>query len=265
MAVLECRQVFFDYGENRSNALERVDLRFPEGSFTALLGPNGAGNSTLLRLLSGLIDPKRGEVILDGRPLPKTPPATRARSIAYLPQAVHFAFPLTVLECVEMGRFVHAGWFGRLSAEDRRARDRALSLCDATALADRSLDSLSGGERQRVLLASALAQEPRILLLDEPTLSLDLPHQEAFFDVVRGLHRDEGLTVVVATHELNLAARNAERLVLLSKGRVASEGTPKSVLTPARVREVFRLPVSRVRGPRGSWLLVPQPKGRAQR
>jgi iron complex transport system ATP-binding protein len=259
MAVLECQQLRFAYPETNANALSGIDLLFPRGTFTALLGPNGAGKSTLLKCLGGFLVPDKGEVLVDGRSLRRLPPRERSRSLAYLPQSVHFAFPLTVRECVEMGRFPYSGWLGTLNKEDRSACDQALELCDASHLSDRPLDSLSGGERQRVLLASALAQSPRVLLLDEPTLSLDLPHQEGFFKVVKELHRRGGTTVVVATHELNLASRNAERLVLLSKGRVDSDGTPKKVLTPKNIQKVFGLRVQNLRGPNKTSLLVPTP------
>jgi iron complex transport system ATP-binding protein len=265
MAVLECRQLHFSYPDNTCNALNGLSLLFNGGSFSALLGPNGAGKSTLLRLLAGLYQPSMGTVLLNGQNLSSLSTHERARSIAYLPQSVHFAFPITVRECVEMGRYVYSGFLGRLSREDRIHCDRALDLCDASAFADRMLDSLSGGERQRVLLASALAQSPLILLLDEPTLSLDLPHQEGFFKVVRELHRNEGLTVIVATHELNLASRNADRLVLLSQGKVDCDGPASRVLTPSRISRVFKIRMEKLRGPRGASVLVPSENKKARR
>jgi iron complex transport system ATP-binding protein len=203
--------------------------------------------------------------MLDGKNLTSLSPRDRARLIAYLPQSVHFAFPVTVRECVEMGRYVYSGFLGRLTREDRMHCEKALDLCDASSFADRMLDSLSGGERQRVLLASALAQSPLILLLDEPTLSLDLPHQEGFFKVVRELHRSEGLTVIVATHELNLASRNADRLVLLSQGKVNCDGPASRVLTPPRISRVFKIKMEKLRGPRGTSLLVPAENMKAPR
>lgn len=260
MPLLECRSLHFAYPETEAEALKGLDLSFERGSFTSLVGPNGAGKSTLLRILGGLLEPRSGQVLLEGRALAALSPRERARHLAYLPQSAHFAFPLTVRECVEMGRYPHAGWLGRLSREDRERCDRAMELCDAARFAERPLDSLSGGERQRVLLASALAQSPRVLLLDEPTLSLDLPHQENFFRVVRDLHRNEGLTVVVATHELNLASRTSQRLLLLSRGNVEADGVPDRVLTPPRIRKVFGISVSRLRGPGGCALLVPTPR-----
>jgi iron complex transport system ATP-binding protein len=257
MAVLECRQLHFAYPETSRHALQGVSLLFKEGSFTAILGPNGAGKSTLLRLMAGLLHPAQGTVRLDKKNLFDVSLSQRARHIAYLPQNAYFAFPLTVRECVEMGRFAYAGWLGHLNREDHRICERALELCDASKFSDRMLDSLSGGERQRVLLASALAQSPHILLLDEPTLSLDLPHQESFFKVVQELHKSEGLTVVVATHELNLASRTADRLVLLNNGTVDCDGPSSKVLEPKRVTRVFGIPVQRVKGPRGFSFLVP--------
>ena len=265
MPALVCDQISFEYPGATAPVLSDVSLFFKPGSFTALLGPNGAGKSTLLRLLAGLLPPATGNIRLDGRDLSSLRDPERARLLAYLPQSVHFAFPVTARECVEMGRYSYAGLLGRLSPEDRKCCDRALEYCDAASLADRSLDSLSGGERQRVLLASALAQSPKVLLLDEPTLSLDLPHREGFFRVVRQLHRREGLSVVVATHELDLAARTADRLVLLSRGRVDCEGGASKVLSSARVTRVFGIKVQRLRGPQGSLHLIPDNPAEARR
>jgi iron complex transport system ATP-binding protein len=234
-----------------------VTLSFEPGEFTAFLGPNGAGKSSLLRLFAGLLAPSGGKVLLAGKDLAAYSARERARLLAYVPQGVHFAFPLTARECVAQGRYAHGGWFGRLSRADLLRCDRALELCDALPLADRWLEELSGGERQRVLLASALAQDPGLLLLDEPTLSLDPGHQEGFFRVVRQLHRREGLTVLMATHELNLAAASADRVVLLSDGRVLADGTAEAVLTPSRLRRVFGVALQRVRVGKRRFQLLP--------
>jgi iron complex transport system ATP-binding protein len=259
MSILECSHIRFAHSTGAPVLFDNFSLTFEEGSFSALCGPNGAGKSSLLRLLAGLRSPSAGTVFLDGGDMAVLTEKQRARLLAYVPQSVHFAFPVTALECVAMGRFAHAGFLGRLGPEDLRQCARALHLCDATPLSSRWVGELSGGERQRVLLASALAQDPRVLLLDEPTLSLDLAHQESFLSVVRRLHTEEHRTVLMATHDLNLAARYSSRLVLLEGGRVVSDGDPSSVLVPQRVSSVFGTEVRRIQDPDGSFHLVPAP------
>jgi len=221
-------------------------LSVKEGSLTGILGPNGAGKSTLLRLMAGLLRPGQGEIFFQGRSLESIPARERAREIAFVPQSQHFTFPLSVMEIVEMGRHPHLGRFQPLGGRDRQICQWALKLCDALDFEDRSYDELSGGEKQRVLLASALAQTPRVLLLDEPTLSLDLSHQILLFGIIRKLHRAEGLSVVVATHELNLAGRFLDRLILVKEGRVEADGAPEKVLTPATIRKALGVEVDRL-------------------
>jgi iron complex transport system ATP-binding protein len=164
------------------------------------------------------------------------------------------------MEIVEMGRHPYLGRFEPLGPEDRAVCERALALCDALEFRNRSYDELSGGERQRVLLASALAQTPQVLLLDEPTLSLDFSHQILLFEIIKKLHQEEGLTVVVATHELNLAGRYLERLVLMKEGRVFAEGAPKKVLTPGNIKAVLQVDVDKLDHKGDFPYFVPQKK-----
>ena len=222
------------------------------------MGPNGAGKSTLLKLMVGLVSPKSGRILFEGRSLLEMGVRERAQKIAYVPQSTSFTYPLSVLEIVEMGRHPYLGRFQPFSFEDHSICERALKLCDALEFKDRSYDELSGGERQRVLLASALAQTPRVLLLDEPTLSLDLSHQVLLFEIIRKLHREEGLTVVVATHELNLAGRFLNRLVLMKGGKVMAEGSPKKVLTPANIKKVLDVEVDQLGHKGGLRYFVPK-------
>jgi len=211
-----------------------------------LLGPNGAGKSTLLRLMAGLLPVQQGSVLLVGKAIGDYAARERAKKIAFVPQSTHFTFPLSVGEIVEMGRHPHLGRFAPLSREDRAICERALRLCDGLEFKDRPFNELSGGERQRVLIASALAQTPEVLLLDEPTLSLDLSHQILLFEIIRKLHREESLTVIVATHDLNLAGRYLDYLILLKEGGIAAQGKPKEVLTPRLIEKVLDVRVDRL-------------------
>ena len=194
----------------------------------------------------GLVSQGSGRILFEGRPLQEIPARERARKIAYVPQAMHFTYPLGVMEIVEMGRHPYLGRFEPMGPGDRAICERSLSLCDALEFKERSYEELSGGERQRVLLASALAQTPQVLLLDEPTLSLDLSHQILLFEIIQKLHREEGLTVVVATHELNLAGRFLNRLVLMKEGRILAQGSPGKTLTPSNIKAVLDVEVDKL-------------------
>jgi iron complex transport system ATP-binding protein len=223
----------------------------------ALLGPNGSGKTTLLRLLTGQLRPASGEVAFDGRPVGEWPREALARRVAVLPQQLELPAGFRVAELVEMGRAPHARSLFGSTADDERAVRRALVDADALELAGRQADELSGGERQRVLVAMALAQEPELLLLDEPTLHLDLAHQVALLGTIRRLRAQRGLAVVAVLHDLNLAAAFAPRVVLLADGRVAADGPADEVLTPALVERVFGVAVSEATDALGRRHLVP--------
>ena len=264
MGIFKIENLSFRYPSRSTFQLRPTDLSIASGDLVGLLGPNGAGKSTLLRLMAGLLIPEQGNVLFEGRRFSSIPVRERARKIAYVPQATHFAFPLSVWEIVEMGRHPHLGRFQPMGSMDRKICERALELCDALEFKDRLYDELSGGERQRVLLASALAQTPQVLLLDEPTLSLDLAHQMLLFEIIRNLHRSEGMTVVVATHELNLAARFLDRLVLMRDGKIVADGRPSKVLTPARIRAVLGVDVKRLNAGKDLPYFMPQGKKAAR-
>ncbi len=235
-------RVSYRYPDSAADAVRGVSLDVPEGACTAVLGPNGSGKSTLLRLLLGTLTPSAGEVAFRGRPVSTWPRGEMAREVGVVPQGEEAVFPTTVREAVAMGRYPHLGSWRREGDADRRAVDEAMRRCDVRTLASRPLATLSGGERQRVKVARALAQEPRALALDEPTAALDVSHEMAIFELLRELGR-AGTTVLVVTHSLNLAARYADRLVLLDRGRVAAAGTPAEVLTRATVERVYGWPV----------------------
>jgi iron complex transport system ATP-binding protein len=260
VALFEIQKLSFRYPSLSSFEFSPTDLSIGKGELVGLLGPNGAGKSTLLKLMVGLVSPRGGQILFEGRPLGELAVRERAKKIAYVPQSMHFTYPLGVQEIVEMGRHPYLGRFEPLGPQDRAVCERALSLCDALEFKDRSYDELSGGERQRVLLASALAQTPQVLLLDEPTLSLDLSHQVLLFEIIRKLHREEGLTVVVATHELNLAGRFLNRLILMKEGKVIAQGPPRKALTPANIKRVLGVEVDQLNHKGGFHYFVPKNK-----
>jgi iron complex transport system ATP-binding protein len=232
------------FAYDRSLALEDVSLSARPGEFVGLVGPNGAGKSTLLRLVAGLLAPTRGAVRLAGLDPHAAPRRAVARVCAVVPQEPRVAWPFTVREVVMMGRAPRQGVLALPGRFDVGAVAGALEACDLVHLADRRVDALSGGERRRVFFARALAQEPRVLLLDEPTAFLDLGHQVAAMRMARVAARG-GLCVVAVLHDLNLAAAACDRVVVLSRGRVVADGAPGEVLTEARVREVWGVPVWR--------------------
>jgi iron complex transport system ATP-binding protein len=253
--IVDVRDVSFAYG--RSPALDGVSLAARAGEFVGLLGPNGAGKSTLVRLVAGLAAPRAGSVRLAGLDPAHAPRRHVARVCALVPQEPRIAWPFTVREAVMMGRAPRQGLLAVATRFDRGAVEGALVACDLVHLADRRLDALSGGERRRVFFARALAQEPRVLLLDEPTAFLDLAHQVAVMGMAQLAARG-GLCVVAVLHDLNLAAAACDRVVVLSRGRVVAEGPPPAVLTEARVREVWGVPVWRgENGVTGAAVVLP--------
>ena len=231
----------------RREVLRRVELQLRAGELVTLVGTNGSGKTTLLRLLAGVLKPDEGEVRFGGRLLGEWHRAELARRVTVLPQQLELPVGFRVSELVEMGRAPHARRLFGATEEDERAVARALADADALELADRFADELSGGERQRVLVAMALAQEPELLLMDEPTLHLDLAHQVAVLSTIRRLQAQRGMTVLAVLHDLNLAAAFAPRVVVLDGGAVAADGPPDAVLTPALVERTFGVTVREAR------------------
>ena len=245
-AVVGLHDLHFAYPRPRReplSVLRGVDLSVQAGEMVALLGANGCGKTTLLRLVSGALKPQHGTVEVAGRPVKDWTRDALARRVAVLPQQLELPDGFRAAELVEMGRAPHARRLFGSTADDERAIQRALTDADAIDLADRLPHELSGGERQRVLVAMALAQEPELLLLDEPTLHMDLAHQVALLRAMRRLQADRGLTVLAVLHDLNLAAAFAPRLVVLHQGRIVADGAPADVLTPELVSHVFRVRV----------------------
>lgn len=255
VTVFGARGVSYTYAGRDRAAVDGIDLRVQEGDLVALVGPNGSGKSTLLRLLLGALHPDAGTVELWGRDIRDWQREEIARRIGVVPQTEEIAFPLTVRDMIAMGRYPHLGAWRREGPADRSAIERAMERCRVTDLAARSVLELSGGERQRVRVARALAQEPRALLLDEPTASLDIAHEMSLFELLSTL-REERVTVVIVTHNLNVAARYADRLVLLENGRSAAAGSPRDVLTRNTIERVYGWPVT-IRTENGAPQVVP--------
>lgn len=241
--VLAADRVSFGYAPG-SPVLMDVSVELRGGEVAGIIGPNGAGKSTLLQLLCGLLNPDEGAVLLDGRPLSEFSARARARLVGYMPQSVQPAFSLSVREVVALGRYPHLGPFGILGPPDHAVVAACLEQTETAALADRDFLSLSGGERQRAVLASVLAQEPRLLLLDEPMSALDLPHEVAFFRQLRDLAAG-GLGVVVVTHDINLAAQFCDRLLLIGQDHtLAAAGAPRDVLTAELLTQAYGSPLA---------------------
>ncbi len=251
--ILEARGLVFRYAAGVTPAVDEVDLALAGGELVAVVGPNGSGKTTLLRLLLGVLAPERGEVTVLGRRVSDWDRRELARVVAVMVQREEPAFPLRVREAAMLGRYPHLGPLGAPRATDIGAVERALSRCDVAGLADRWAASLSGGEWQRVRIARALAQEPRALVLDEPTANLDVGHEMELFELVSTLAHADGLAALVVTHHLNLAARYADRVIVLHRGRVAAAGSAAQVIRRNVLEPVFGWPVEVT-----SWRNTPQ-------
>ena len=239
--LLEAEAVAFEVEARR--ILDGVSVSSSAGEFIGLVGPNGAGKTTLIKCISGLSAHSGGTVRLDGRELAGMSPRDIAQVVAHLPQNTSMDFGFTSLEVVLMGRNPHLGPFQLEGTRDYEVARAGMKFTDTEWLSAREINTLSGGERQRVLIARALAQEPRLLLLDEPTANLDIQHQLQVMDLVRSLV-DDGLSAVTAMHDLNMASAYCDRIYAMSEGRVVASGTPAEVLVPSMIRQVFGVSVT---------------------
>jgi iron complex transport system ATP-binding protein len=253
--VIEVDDVVCGYGD--TPVLSGVSLRAGAGELIAIVGPNGAGKTTLARAIAGLLPIAGGRVRIDGRDPRATARHELARTLAYLPQRYELAFPFTALEIVLMGRYARHRGPGLDDESDVAAAHAAMARCDVAALADRRFDTLSGGERRRVIVAQALCQGARVLILDEPTAALDPAHAIAVMSSLAA-ERDRGAAVLVVTHDLDLAARAADRVVVLAAGQLVADGAPAAVLAEPRVAAAFActLHVGELPGGAGRYLVA---------
>jgi iron complex transport system ATP-binding protein len=241
MMILQANDVGFRY--TTAWVLREVSFGIDRGEVIGIIGPNGSGKTTLLKVLDGILVPQEGQICLEGVDIRTLRRNDIARSIAVVPQEVPFIFPFRVEEIVTMGRSPH---LGRLTFEGRRDFEivrEVMAMTGIEALSDRRIYDLSGGERQLVWIARALAQQPRIILLDEFTAFLDIRHQIVLFELIKRLNEKKGLTVVVVTHDINLASQYAHRIILLNGGRMHALGRPEEVITESHLKEVYEADV----------------------
>lgn len=265
-SMLNLEDVRFGF-PTRPNFLGPITLSVDHGECWAIIGPNGAGKSTLLRLMAGLHKPHGGRVSIGGDALTDLSGRQRAKRMAFVPQHPPVDLDLSVRDIVLMGRFPYRSLSLFEAAEDYSIADRAMEITETLSFADRAIATLSGGEAQRVHVAAAIAQEPQLLLLDEPTASLDLQHQQAIFHILCDRAGRDGLAVVVVTHDVNLAARFCTRVILLSDGRAVATGSPAEVVTPEILGPVYGVELTTLKSPRDPdrrWVVPVGPaRGRA--
>ncbi|SEM01021.1 iron complex transport system ATP-binding protein [Syntrophus gentianae] len=247
MVLLNLKNVSFRYDANW--VLRDLSCDVAQGEFLGIIGPNGSGKTTLLRICSGILVPGRGMVALEGRDIRNIPRKALARTMAFVAQDSPELFHFKVNECVLMGRAPHLGRLQFEKERDFAITRQAMEATGTLLLASRNLADLSGGEKKRVHIARALAQEPEILFLDESTAYLDMKHATAIFDLLKALNRDQGLTVIIVTHDINTAALYCDRLLMMHQGSIFAEGRPEEIITEANIREVYETRVTIDRNP----------------
>ena len=235
--AVEIKKLSFSYSENE--VLKNLCFSISEGEFFIIIGPNGSGKTTLMKIIAGILKPKKGDLQIFDRRLKDYTRKDLAKTIALVPQMTLVDFPFTVAELVLMGRSPHLSMLGFEQEKDLKIARNAMALTDIEHLADRPLDRLSGGECQRVFIARAICQEPKIILLDEPTASLDLANQVKIMDLMEKLKKEIGFTIIVVSHDVNLAAMYSDRLLMLKAGEIVGLGKPGSVLTFQSLEEVY--------------------------
>jgi iron complex transport system ATP-binding protein len=235
--MIEVGSIFFQYHQDW--VLQDVSFQVRKGEFVGMIGPNGSGKTTLLKILYRLLTPQRGDVLFDHLSLRRMSRGEIAKKIAVVAQETYPAFPFRVIEMVLMGRSPYLGHLMFESPKDLEIARKAMAWTEILPIAERPIDELSGGERKRVFIARALAQEPEVILLDEPTANLDIHHQAEFLDLILSLNREKGLTILMASHDLNLASEYCDRLFLLQHGKIYKMGSPEEVMTRENIERVY--------------------------
>lgn len=262
MIALETKKLKLAYGDQV--IIDELDIEIPKGKISVLIGSNGCGKSTLLRSMARLLKPKMGTIFLEGQAIAKMPTKEIAKQLAILPQGPVAPEGLTILQLVKQGRYPYQTMFRQWSTEDEQIVNKALQATGLEELRDRDVDSLSGGQRQRAWIAMTLAQNPEILLLDEPTTYLDLTHQVEVLDLLFTLNRQEQRTILMVLHDLNLACRYADHLIAVKQGTIYAQGSPEDIMKTDLVREVFQMECEIISDPIfGTPMLIPHGKGRS--
>lgn len=249
--MLSAENISFKYEGAPAPLLDDFSFSVSEREFSCLIGPGGAGKTTIFKILSGFIRPDSGKVLLRGRPISDYHATDRARLLAVVPQTARSSLPFTVRQIVGMGRFARLSRFASLSKPDRAHIDEAMEMMDVTRFAEKLYNHLSGGEKQRVRLAAALAQEPSIMLLDEPAASLDIGHSAALMKLLRRMNTERNIAIVIISHDIQTSAAFFDRMVLLREGRILADGNPSEVMTESLIGETYNCKVSIFTSPEG--------------
>lgn len=245
--VIKASKLVFGYKDQK--VLNQLDIEIPEGAFTAVVGPNGCGKTTFVKQLIKSLKPQGGELILFGKPLSSYSYKALGKIVAYVPQATQIGFDFTVEEVVMMGRYPHLKRFQSEQNHDRDIVAKAMKATGVWDLRKKFANELSGGEQQRVVVARALAQEPKLLILDEPISHLDLHHQVELMELIRGLSKEEGITVLAIIHDLNLAMDYSDFVMMMHDGKVHSFGEPRETISAANIRNIYNLDVCMIENP----------------
>lgn len=239
--AVELKKIYFSYGYEE--VLKDINLIIQEGAFISILGPNGSGKTTLLKNMCKLLEPLDGKILVDDRDLEKIAFKELAKTMAVVHQDSSINFEFTVFDIVMMGRYPYQKRFRSESEKDINVVKRAMENTETWNLREKSIHEISGGERQRVIIARALAQEPKILLLDEPISQLDIKHQISILNLCKKLNSEEKITIITTLHDINLAARYSDYILLMNKGKIKAFGTPESVLTKENIQDVYGIEV----------------------
>ena len=253
MVKLRIMGVEFSYGSEA--VLKGVSIEIPQGEMLSIIGPNGAGKTTLLRCINRILKPRRGVIMINGQSIEGMSRREIAKRMGYVPQSTHQVFPNTVFDVILMGRRPHFAW--KCNEKDIEKVLETLKMLGIENLAMRDITELSGGQQQKVFIARALAQEPEILLLDEPTSNLDIKHQLEVMNIIKSITNERGITAIMAIHDLNLASRYADRVIMMHEGRIFAVGSPEEVLTPKNIREVYGVEAEVLCGKDGKPLILP--------